>query len=134
MSGQQGGKEGGKNWALGIDIYALMLLLLLGSLLPLERNTDFLDKSLDEVYLPCSASRAIPSSPWQLEWRLDFPGATREAPGVPRQTLRILLQLEKDLEIPSSMRLEARFPYRDSRAMPCSPSQLEWRLNFPGVT
>ena len=44
---------------------------------------DFLDKSVDELYLPCSDSRAIPSSPSQLEWRLDFPGTTQEASAFP---------------------------------------------------
>ena len=38
------------------------------------------DTSLDEVYLPCSDSRAILSTPLKLERRLDFPGPTREAP------------------------------------------------------
>ena len=33
------------------------------SLSPLERNTDLLDRHLDEVNMPCSESRAIPSSP-----------------------------------------------------------------------
>ena len=49
-------------------------------------------------------------------------------------TQGFLPQLEKDLEIPPSTRLEAQFPCRDSTAMPCSPSLLEWRLNFPGAT
>ena len=57
----------------------LTLNATLRSLSPMERNTEFLDTSLDEVYLPCSDSRATPSSPLQLEWRLDFPGPTREA-------------------------------------------------------
>ena len=30
----------------------------------------FLDTSLDEVYWPCSHSRAIPSFPSQLEWKI----------------------------------------------------------------
>src|SRR5574341_1161200 len=38
-----------------------------------------------------------------------------------------LPQPEKDLERPSSTRLEARFPYHDSRAMTRSPSPLAWR-------
>ena len=38
---------------------------------------DILDKRLDEVYLPSSDIHSFPS---QLEWRLDFPLATREAP------------------------------------------------------
>src|SRR5574337_212487 len=44
-----------------------------------------------------------------------------------------LPQPEKDLERPSSTRLEARFPYQDSRAMTRSPSPLAWRLDFPGA-
>ena len=42
-----------------------------------------------------------------------------------------LPQPEKDLERPSSTRLEARFPYQDSRAMPSFPSQLEWKQRSP---
>src|SRR5574337_1171793 len=41
-----------------------------------------------------------------------------------------LPQPEKDLERPSSTRLEARFPYHDSRAMTRSPSPLAWRPDF----
>src|SRR5574337_225982 len=62
-----------------------------GSLLPLERNACLpgcvwnatpeipvavgeehwlLDTSLDEVYWPCSHSRAMPSFPSQLEWKI----------------------------------------------------------------
>src|SRR5574337_781472 len=44
-----------------------------------------------------------------------------------------LPQPEKDLERPSSTRLEARFPDHDSRAMTCSPSPLAWRPDLPGV-
>src|SRR5574337_807224 len=44
-----------------------------------------------------------------------------------------LPQPEKDLERPSSTRLEARFPYHDSRAMTSSPSPLPWRPDFPGA-
>ena len=39
----------------------------------------------------------------------------------------------KDLERPSSTRLEARFPYHDSRAMTRSLSPLVWRPDFPGA-
>ena len=44
-----------------------------------------------------------------------------------------LPQPGKDLERPSSTRLEARFPYQDSRAMTRSPSPLAWRPDFPGA-
>ena len=45
-----------------------------------------------------------------------------------------LLQLQKDLDIPPSTHLEARFPCHELRAMLCSPSPLKWRLKFPGAT
>ena len=48
-------------------------------------------------------------------------------------TQGFLPQPEKDLETPSSMPLEAQFPYHDSRALPHSPSQLEWRPDLPGA-
>ena len=66
-----------------------------------------MDTSLDEVYLPCSDSRAIPSSHSQCEWRLDFPGVQREAPCVPHRNSRIPLQLEKYHEVSPSSRDEA---------------------------
>jgi len=44
-----------------------------------------------------------------------------------------LPQPEKDLERPSSTRLEARFPYHGSGAMTRSPSPLAWRPDFPGA-
>ena len=34
-----------------------------------------LDRSLDEVYWPCSHSREIPSFPSQLEWKIGLPWA-----------------------------------------------------------
>ena len=46
----------------------------------------------------------------------------------------LLPQLKKDLEILPSTSLEAQFHCRDSRAMPRSPSQLKWTLDFPGAT
>ena len=49
-------------------------------------------------------------------------------------TQGFLQQLEKDLESLSSMHLEARFPYHDSRAMPLSSSKLEWRLDNAHVS
>ena len=54
-------------------------------LVSLERNPEIpvapgeehelLDTSLDEVYLQCSDSRAMPSSPSQLEWKIGLPWA-----------------------------------------------------------
>ena len=40
---------------------------------------------------------------------------------------------EKDLESPSSMRLEALVPSSDSSAMTRSPSPRAWRPDFPGA-
>ena len=48
-------------------------------------------------------------------------------------TQGFLPQPDKDLERPSSTRLEARFPCHDSRAMTRSPSPLAWRPDFPGA-
>ena len=39
-----------------------------------------------------------------------------------------LPQPKKDLESPSSMRLEVRFPYHGSRAITRFPSQPEWKI------
>ena len=50
------------------------------------------------------------------------------------ETQGFLPQFKKDIEIPLSVRLEARFPCSESRAKLCSPSQLEWKLDFPGTT
>ena len=44
-------------------------------LLSLETNMEFLDTTLDEVYFPGSDSRAMPSSPSQLEWKIGLPWA-----------------------------------------------------------
>ena len=67
----------------------------------------FLHATLDEVYLPCSDSRTIHSSPLQLKWRLGFPGVTPEAPGIARRYSRILLQVKRNQEIPPSSRDQA---------------------------
>ena len=40
---------------------------------------------------------------------------------------------EKDLESPSSTRLQALVPSRDSRAITRSPSPCAWRSDFPGA-
>ena len=56
------------------------------------------------------------------------------SPSQIEETQGFLPQLDKDLEIPPSARLEAGFRFSDSRAMLHSPLQLEWRLDFPGDT
>ena len=59
-----------------------------------------------EAWLPCCDSSPFPHCALQLDWRLDFPGATREAPWVPHHNLRetpnFLPQLKKNHEIPPS--------------------------------
>ena len=67
---------------------------------------------------------------------LDGPGSTKEECGGSNSTegpQGVLPQPEKDLERPSSTRLEARFPYYDLRAMTRSPSPFAWRPDFPGA-
>ena len=64
--------------------------------------------------------------------------------GTLRSSLRSQAQVEgtqgflphpkKDLESSSSKRLEAQFPYHDSRAMRSSPSPRPWRPDFRGTT
>ena len=83
------------------------------------------DTSLDEVYLPCSDSRAILSTPSKLERRLDFPGPTREAPWVPHCNSRIPPQLQKNQEVPPSSRDEALSRCSVSREIPRSLLKFE---------
>ena len=52
------------------------------------------------------------------------------SPAQVQGTQGFLLRPEKDLESPSA-RLEARFPYHDSRAKTRSPSPCAWRPDFP---
>ena len=92
------------------------------------------DTSLDEVYLPCSDSRAILSTPSKLERRLDFPGPTREAPWVPHCNSRIPPQLQKNQEVPPSSRDEALSRCSVSREIPRSLLKFEMVLDtFDGT-
>ena len=79
----------------------------------------------DEAQFPCSESRAIPSTPLQLERRPDSPEATREVPSGPRCNSRgtpsFPPQLKKDHSIPHSMQDDSRFPCSNSRAIERSP-------------
>src|SRR5574340_1145549 len=65
----------------------------------LFRSHWLLDTSLDEVYWPCSHSRAIPSFPSQLEWTIGLPWAyTRGILNSPRSEEHTSeLQSPKDL-------------------------------------
>ena len=68
-----------------------------------------------------------PILPFQLYFRVEFLFLT---PAQVEGTQDFLPQPEKDLERPSTTRLEARFPYHDSRKMTRSPSPLAWRLQI----
>ena len=70
--------QGRKAGALGLDALSSPLtgggalhrsVLLFLPVAPAEEHW-VLDTSLDEVYWPCSHSRAIPSFPSQLEWKI----------------------------------------------------------------
>ena len=68
--------------------------------------------------------------PWLLRATMRSP---LRSPAQVEGTQGVLPQPEKDLERPSSTRLETRFPYYDLTAMTRSPSQLAWRPDFPGA-
>ena len=77
----------------------------------LEKDLEISLSTHLEAQFHCHDSREMLLSPSQIEWRLDFPGATREAPRVPHhnstETPYVAWQLEKNHEIPPSSRLEA---------------------------
>ena len=68
--------------------------------------------------------------PWLLRATMRSP---LRSPAHVEGTQGFLPQSGKDLERPSSTRLEARFPYHGSGAMTRSPSPLAWRPDFPGA-
>src|SRR5574337_816037 len=68
--------------------------------------------------------------PWLLRATMRSP---LRSPAQVEGTQGFLRQPEKDLERPSSTRLDARFPYHGSGAMTLSPSPLAWRPDFPGA-
>ena len=63
--------------------------------------------SLDEVYWPCSHSRAIPSFTSQLEWKIGLPWANTRGILNSPSYWRILPQLEKNHVGPPSSQDEA---------------------------
>ena len=68
--------------------------------------------------------------PWLLRATMRSP---LRSPAQVQGTQGFLPQPGKDLERPSSTRLEARVPYHGSGAMTRSPSPLPWRPDFPGA-
>ena len=75
-----------------------------------------------------------PQLPLQPECRLDFPGATWEAPWVPRCNSRIPQQLEKDHKVPSSLPDEALSHCSVSREIPRSLLNFETLLDTLDTT
>ena len=87
-----------------------------------------LDTSLDEVYLPCSHSRAIPSFPSQLEPMIALPWAnTRGILNSPSNS-RIPPQLEKNHVVPPSSQDEALSRYSVSGQVPREELEVETEL------
>ena len=96
------------------------------------------------MFLPQLEMRPSSNAPNPVESReapptSSFPGFSEtmrsplRSPAQVEGTQGFLPQPEKDLERPSSTRLEARFPYHGSGAMTRSPSPLAWRPDFPGA-
>src|SRR5574337_994176 len=100
----------------------------------LERQAEVPASTGDEALFQCTKPSGVPRGPSHLQfpWLLR---ATRRSPlRSPAQvegTQGFLPQPEKDLERPSSTRLEARFPYHGSGSVTRSPSPLAWRPDFP---
>ena len=97
-------------------------------------NTYFLDTSLDEVYLPCSDSRAIPSSPSQLEWKIGPLWANTKGILNSRCNSRIVPQLEKQHVLPPSSQDEALSCYSVSSEVPRSVLKVEMVLGTLDAT
>ena len=106
-----------------------------GFLPQLEKDLEIHPSTRLEVRFPCRDSRAISYSPSQLEWRLDFPGATREAPCFPhrksRETPQFAPQLEKNHVIPLSSRDEARLFLQDLESNPEFPLKTRQEASVP---
>ena len=98
------------------------------SLSELERNPEFPASPRHEALAPAPTREESQEAPHNSKRVLTSQKLDERLPQVPvatRGNPNFLLHLEKHLEIPPSMRIEVSFPYRDSRAILCSPSQLE---------
>ena len=83
----------------------------------LERNPDVPASKRDEVLCPCTDWRGIPRGPSQIEWRLDFPEATRAG-------VRSPSQLERNSKFPSVTReTPGDSPLNAMRALSTTVSQ-----------
>ena len=90
----------------------------------------------DEALFQCTKPSGVPRGPSHLQFPWPFRATMRSPLRSPAQvegTQGFLPQPGKDLERPSSTRLEARFPYHGLEAMTRSPSPLAWRPDFPGA-
>ena len=84
--------------------------------------------------VPKSAeSREAPPTPQYPSPLRGTLGSSLRSPAEGEGNEGFLPPLEKDLESPSSTRLEALVPSRDSRARTRSPSPRAWRPDFPGA-
>ena len=115
---------------------------------------EFLDTTLDEPYLPCSVLRSIPSSTSRLKWRLDFAGATREAPEFPivtweschnsRKTTRFArhrkvkpfptTEAQEKYHVLSWGSTQYRTPVMQPKKFPNIPVSLQRNTEIPGTT
>src|SRR5574337_530239 len=90
----------------------------------------------DEALLQCTKPSGVSRGPSHLQFPWLLRATMRSplrSPAQVEQTQGFLPQPEKDLERPSSTRLEARFPSHGSGAVTRSPSPLAWRPDFPGA-
>ena len=93
----------------------------------MERNPEFPAPTRHETLYHCTKPSGVPRGPSQLHSIPDLSEAWWEVPYVEGNE-GFLPQPEKDLESPSSTRLEARFPYHDSKALTCSPRHVHGEL------
>src|SRR5574340_586585 len=101
-----------------------------------QRNPEVPASTGDEALFQCTKPSGVPRSPSHLQFPWLLMVALRSPLRSPAQvegTQGFLPQPGKDLERPSSTRLEARVPSHGSGAMTRSPSPLAWRPDFPGA-
>ena len=81
---------------------------------------EFLDTSLDEVYMPCSDEKTIPSSPSLLKWRWISLAQHKRLPEFPVVT-RESHKLKKNQDIPCHCKMRP-FPTAVSQGKSHVPS------------
>ena len=86
----------------------------------MERNPEVPASTVKEALFQCTKPSCVRRGPCHLQFPSLLKATMRSPLRSPAQvegSQGFLLQPEKDLERPSSTRLEVRFPYHDSRAM-----------------